>query len=146
MRMLLSLPTTVPVTKAIQLRKVGSSAWIHRTFRQLHNFGWQQRYGAFSVRVSRLPETIHIQNQVEHHRTRTFQQEYPAFPQTGMISTTNICGTDNDFDRPSGTEPLSPSRPRHFVPGYYHPVPPGPISLSLRDKSHSPIEAHRKYL
>ena len=68
MRMLLSLPTTVPVTKAIQLRKVGSSAWIHRTFRQLHNFGWQQRYGAFSVRVSRLPETIHIQNQVEHHR------------------------------------------------------------------------------
>src|SRR6478609_8126314 len=76
MRMLLSLPTTVPVAKAIQLRKVGSSAWIHRTFRQLHNFGWQQRYGAFSVRVSRLPETIHIQNQVEHHRTRTFPQEY----------------------------------------------------------------------
>jgi len=27
--------------------------------------------------VSQLPETIHyIQNQVEHHRTRTFPQEY----------------------------------------------------------------------
>ena len=44
------------------------------------NFGWQQGYGAFSVSVSQLPETIHyIQNQVEHHRTRTFQQEYLAF-------------------------------------------------------------------
>src|SRR5271166_3254284 len=49
-------------------------------FRQLGNFSWQQGYGAFSVSVSQLPETIHyIQNQVEHHRTRTFQQEYVAF-------------------------------------------------------------------
>ena len=47
MRMLLSLPTTVPIAKAIQLRKVGSSAWIHQTFRQLHNFSWQQGDGAF---------------------------------------------------------------------------------------------------
>jgi hypothetical protein len=53
-----------------------SSAWIHQTFRQLDNFSWQQGYGAFSVSVSQLPETIHdIQNQVEHHRTRTFQEE-----------------------------------------------------------------------
>ena len=37
---------------------------------------------------------------------------------------TNICGTDNDFDRPSGTG-LSASLPRHFVPAYYQPVPPG---------------------
>jgi hypothetical protein len=29
-----------------------------------------------------------------------------------------------DFDCPSGTG-LSASLPRHFVPGYYHPVPPG---------------------
>ena len=44
------------------------------------NFSWQQGDGAFSVSVSQLPETFHdIQNQVEHHRTRTFQQEYLAF-------------------------------------------------------------------
>ncbi len=116
--LLLSLPTTVPIAKAIQLIKAGSSAWIHQTFRQLHNFSWQQGYGAFSVSVSQLPETIHyIQNQVEHHRTRTFQQEYLAFLKrhelrravacsSGSVSTTNICGTDNDFDRPSGTGPL----------------------------------------
>ncbi|HSZ27282.1 MAG TPA: hypothetical protein VK768_03780 [Chthoniobacterales bacterium] len=41
---------------------------------------WQQGYGAFGVSVSQWPETIHdIQNQVEHHRTRTFQREDLAF-------------------------------------------------------------------
>jgi putative transposase len=65
---------------SINKTKAGSSAWIRQTFRQLHNSSWQQGYGAFSVSVSQLPETFHdIQNQVEHHRTRTFQQEYLAF-------------------------------------------------------------------
>jgi putative transposase len=40
--LLLSLPTTVPSAKAIQLIKTGSLAWIHQTFRQLHNFSWQR--------------------------------------------------------------------------------------------------------
>jgi putative transposase len=31
--LLLSLPTTVPIAKAIQLIKAGSSAWIQQTFR-----------------------------------------------------------------------------------------------------------------
>ena len=41
-------------------------------------------------------------------------------------------GTDNDFDRPSGTRALSASIPRHFVPGYYQPVPPGQKPLTHR--------------
>ena len=64
------MPTTVPIAKAIQLRKVGPSAWIQQTFGQLHNFSWQQGDGAFTVSVSQL------QKPFEHHRTRTFQQEY----------------------------------------------------------------------
>ena len=57
-------------------------------FRQLHNFSWRQGYGAFSVRVSQLPETIHyIQNQVEHHRSRTFQQEEPGVSEAAEHST-----------------------------------------------------------
>jgi hypothetical protein len=66
--LLLSLPRTVPLAKAIQLIKAGSSAWMQQTFRQLDNFSWQQGYGSFSVSASQLPETIHcIQNQVDHH-------------------------------------------------------------------------------
>ena len=70
------MPTTMAIAKAIQLIKSGSSAWIHQTFRELRNFGWQQVYGAFSVGVSQLPATI---GYIEHHRTRTFQEEYLAF-------------------------------------------------------------------
>jgi REP element-mobilizing transposase RayT len=78
--LLLSMPTTMAIAKAIQLIKSGSSAWIHQTFRELRNFAWQQGYGAFSVSVSQLPEAIiYIDHQVEHHRTRTFQEEYLAF-------------------------------------------------------------------
>ena len=40
--LLLSMPTTMAMAKAIQLIKSGSSAWIHQTFRELRNFGWQQ--------------------------------------------------------------------------------------------------------
>ena len=78
--LLLSLPTAIALSKAMQLIKGGSSAWIHQTYPSLRNFSWQQGYGAFSVGVSQLPETIrYIENQLEHHRTQTFQEEYLSF-------------------------------------------------------------------
>jgi putative transposase len=49
---LVMLPTTLAVAKAVQLIKAGSSAWIHQTFPNLRNFAWQQGYGAFSVGIS----------------------------------------------------------------------------------------------
>ena len=77
---LVTLPTTFAVAKAVQLRKAGSSAWIHQTFPNLRNFAWQQGYGAFSVGISQVQETVHyIEQQLEHHRRRTFQEEYLAF-------------------------------------------------------------------
>src|ERR1700722_5621987 len=52
------------------------------------------------------------------------------------VSRTNTSGTDNDFDRPSGTE-LSASIPRHFVSGYDQPVPPGQKPFAHPRASHS---------
>jgi putative transposase len=67
------------IAKAVQLIKTGSSGWIHETFPNLRNFAWQQGYGAFSVGISQVTETInYIEQQVEHHRTRTFKEEYLA--------------------------------------------------------------------
>jgi REP element-mobilizing transposase RayT len=78
--LLVTLPTRMAVAKAVQLIKAGSSAWIHQTFPNLRNFAWQQGYGAFSVGISQVQETVHyIEQQLEHHRTRTFQEEYLAF-------------------------------------------------------------------
>jgi REP element-mobilizing transposase RayT len=40
---LLSLPATFPVAKAIQLIKGGSSKWIHEMFPSHRDFTWQER-------------------------------------------------------------------------------------------------------
>ena len=44
------------------------------------NFGWQDGYGAFTVSKGDIPRVIkYIQNQREHHRNKTFQEEYLEF-------------------------------------------------------------------
>jgi putative transposase len=74
---LLSVPATIPISKAMQLIKGGSSKWVHETFPNYQSFGWQEKYGAFSVSVSQLDKIIgYIRGQEEHHRTRTFQSEF----------------------------------------------------------------------
>jgi REP element-mobilizing transposase RayT len=77
---LLSLPATLSVAKAVQLIKGGSSKWVHDTFPEHGGFGWQEGYGAFSVSVSHVKNTIaYIQSQAEHHRKRSFQEEFLLF-------------------------------------------------------------------
>jgi REP element-mobilizing transposase RayT len=65
------------VAKAMQLIKGGSSKWIHEEFPDQRLFAWQEKYGAFSVSISQM-ETItnYIKNQKEHHRRRSFQEEF----------------------------------------------------------------------
>jgi len=78
--MLLSLPTTLTISKAMQLVKGNSSKWVHDEFPEHHNFAWQEGYGAFSIGVSQIDTTKqYIINQAEHHRTKTFQEEFLAF-------------------------------------------------------------------
>ena len=77
--MFLSLPSTITIAKAIQLIKGGSSKWVSDTFPSHRDFEWQEGYGAFSVSVSRVKPTIaYINNQKQHHRKKTFENEYRA--------------------------------------------------------------------
>lgn len=77
---LLSLPSTVSIAKAMQLLKGGSSKWIHDEFPDRRNFGWQDGYGAFSIGVSQIDDTVrYIDHQAEHHRSKSFQEEFPAY-------------------------------------------------------------------
>ena len=77
---LLSLPSTMSIAKAVQLIKGGSSKWVHDTFPECRNFGWQEGYGAFSVSVSQVEKTIaYINRQKDHHRKRSFQEEFLDF-------------------------------------------------------------------
>jgi len=76
-RALRSLPATSSLAKAVQLIKGGSSKWIHDTFHEHRKFAWQEGYGAFSVSSSQADKTIaYIQRQKEHHRKRSFQDEF----------------------------------------------------------------------
>jgi len=84
---LLDLPSTMSVAKAIQLIKGGSSRWISETFPTLSKFAWQEGYGAFSIGVSGIESTIaYIQSQEEHHRARTFEEEFLAFLEKHKIA------------------------------------------------------------
>src|SRR4051812_15132572 len=78
--LLLSLPATMPLSKAMQLMKGNSSKWIHQIFPVLRAFSWQEGYGAFSIGVSGIEETCaYIRGQEEHHRTRTYREELIMF-------------------------------------------------------------------
>ena len=77
---LLSIPATLPVSKAVQLLKGNSSKWIHDTFREHRSVEWQEGYGAFSIGISGVDDTArYIANQAEHHRKTTFRDELEGF-------------------------------------------------------------------
>ena len=77
---LMTAPAIIAPAQIAQYLKGDSSKWIHDQFRNLHGFGWQDGYGAFTVSKSNLPEVVrYIQNQREHHRKNTFQDEYLEF-------------------------------------------------------------------
>jgi REP-associated tyrosine transposase len=77
---LLSLPATITISKAIQLLKGNSSKWLHEEFSELRAFCWQEGYGAFTIGMSGVPETKnYIATQTEHHRKKTFQEEFGSF-------------------------------------------------------------------
>ena len=74
---LLSLPSTMAISKAMQLIKGGSSKWVHETFPEHRLFQWQVKYSAFAVSVSLLDKPIaYIKGQAKHHRKVSFQEEF----------------------------------------------------------------------
>ena len=77
---LVTAPPTIAPFQIAQYLKGDSSKWIHEEFLALQNFRWQDGYGAFTVSKSNVPEVIsYIQNQREHQRKKTFQEEYRDF-------------------------------------------------------------------
>ena len=56
--LLLSLPSTLEIAKAVQLLKGNSSKWVHETFADQQAFEWQAGYGAFSIGISGMADTI----------------------------------------------------------------------------------------
>src|SRR6266403_701794 len=86
---LLSLPATLSVAKAIQLLKGNSSKWIRETFPKMRPFAWQEGYGAFSVGLSGVDATMaYIRNQANHlpNHYRPFARHAVASTKAGIHS------------------------------------------------------------
>jgi REP element-mobilizing transposase RayT len=71
--LLFILPATQPLAATVQKLKGSSSHWMGR------GFSWQEGYGAFSVSPSQVSVVkTYIQGQEQHHRKRSFEQEFAA--------------------------------------------------------------------
>jgi REP element-mobilizing transposase RayT len=69
-----------PLKRIVEEVKKGSSKWIKVHDPRNVDFHWQAGYAAFSVSQSNLDEVSrYIENQEEHHRRMTFQDELRAF-------------------------------------------------------------------
>jgi REP element-mobilizing transposase RayT len=80
LHVLVMAPATLSPSEIAKRIKSDSSKWIHEEFPDLHGFGWQDGYGAFTVSKANVPSVVgYIQNQRAHHRTKTFQEEYLDF-------------------------------------------------------------------
>ena len=67
---------TVALSDLVRGIKAGSSGFINDRRWVLGRFSWQEGFGAFSYSHSQLDAVIrYIQNQQEHHRRTTFQEE-----------------------------------------------------------------------
>ena len=75
-----SLSRTMAVAKLLEEIKKSSSKWIKTKGDAYSGFAWQAGYGAFSIGQSQLVHVKrYITGQEEHHRQRTFQEEFREF-------------------------------------------------------------------
>ena len=77
---LFDLARTVTVSSTVEEVKKASSKWIKTQGAAFASFAWQAGYGAFAVSESNVPAVRdYIAGQQEHHRKKSFQDEYRAF-------------------------------------------------------------------
>ena len=76
---LVAIPAAASVAELMSKLKANSSRWMreHGT-----DFSWQEGYGAFSVGASQIGMVKnYIHHQAEHHKTRSFEEEFIALLQ-----------------------------------------------------------------
>ncbi len=84
---LIDLPTDMTIAKVINLLKGASSHWINEQQIMPFKLEWGRGYGAFSVSPSALAKVIkYIAEQEEHHRTKSFLEEYEESGEKGRCS------------------------------------------------------------
>ncbi|MCY0970628.1 IS200/IS605 family transposase [Chryseobacterium wangxinyae] len=74
------LSKKITLVKLLEEVKSASSKWIKTKGEKFSDFYWQSGYGAFSVNPTEIEVvTNYIRTQEEHHKVKSFQDEYRAF-------------------------------------------------------------------
>jgi REP element-mobilizing transposase RayT len=77
--LLIGLRATHRLADVLRELKAVSSRWVHEEI-GLKTFAWQEGYGGFTVGAAHCPAVQkYVASQEEHHRTRSFQDEYLEF-------------------------------------------------------------------
>ena len=77
---LVGIKPNVSISDLVRDIKSSSSKFINEQKWINGKFEWQSGFGAFSYGHSQLTNVIkYIENQEEHHKTKTFKEEYIAF-------------------------------------------------------------------
>lgn len=81
------IPPVCSVAEMARILKANSSRWAHEKWPGHRTFAWQTGYGAFSVSESSVPAVMeYIAKQEEHHRKKSFQEEYLEFLHKNRIA------------------------------------------------------------
>ena len=75
--LLLGLRPNEALSQLMMFLKRDSTNWINKSRFVRGKFSWQTGFGAFSYSKEQIPRVCnYIMSQEEHHRKRTFQEEY----------------------------------------------------------------------
>ncbi len=75
----IDLPTNMTIEYVLRLLKGQTSYWINNNNVE-YKFNWATGYAAFSVSESNLDKLVkYILNQEEHHKVKSFTEEYDEF-------------------------------------------------------------------
>lgn len=77
---LCELSRDITIQNLVRDLKSSSSKWLSSAVPDVQYFNWQKGYGAFSINPSEKSVVVnYIENQYEHHRSRSFQEEFMIF-------------------------------------------------------------------
>jgi len=80
--LLVQFRPAISTAEGMRILKAYSSRWLRETFSGMHSFAWQTGYAAFAVsRSAERRVERYIDEQVEHHRKMSFEEELLALLQ-----------------------------------------------------------------
>lgn len=100
--LLVSLGTEQTISKIAMLIKGESSFWVNKQQLIKNKFEWQDEYIALSVSYSAIDKVrTYISNQEEHHRKKTFTEEYQEFLRAHHFEFVLAKANSNDDKQPT---------------------------------------------